>query len=301
MTAPYPQYTKPEKDAVFLVGFYFGDAPEFEGFIDDAEPFSDISDIPGLGKITYAATPEMGVELPANTATLKERPLVVTLPLVTDEFSDDVSSMYPFPPCRVQVEEVIRDPSDGSHSKRIVFVGMITRKIRNPSDSSSIIKLEALSAKARCAIRLGVPATHQCSAAALGDKKCQLGWSNIGQNEFHENFDEPGTITAVSGRNLTITGLADHSADTTGRYWEFGYVSVGGLRLAVRRWVIADPTLFQLRREPPPSWGTGAVACVVTPGCDRLIETCRARYDNEQFFSGYGYAMPPYHPSLEVP
>jgi hypothetical protein len=40
-------------------------------------------------------------------------------------------------------------------------------------------------------------------------------------------------------------------------------------------------------------------SAIVTPGCDKTVDTCATRWDNETRFGGFGHKMPAYHPLYE--
>jgi hypothetical protein len=62
-----------------------------------------------------------------------------------------------------------------------------------------------------------------------------------------------------------------------------------------------DNTKFRLAEVPPTDWIGGSADITFVAGCDKTIETCRARFSQEENFSGIGYGMQPYNPNWESP
>lgn len=278
------QLQKPQKQSFLLLEFKYGDpvAPTYTRFTDQS------SDVDALGS-KWSAVPDMDVRIPSNIGTLADKQLEIEMKLQSG-FLTNVSSGEPHSPVRVTLSEMSIAADDGSGPQTIVlFVGKLTNVRRNPGGHSESVRLIAVHSKARMAIPLGLPANHHC-VWTFTERGCAK--SPVG-------LRESGTLTVLTGKVATITGLADHSADTTSRYWHMGYVEKDGLRITIRDWEQAAATTFYLAKEPPASWVGATVR--VFPGCDKTIETCRARWSNEANFGGFGYAIPAYHPVYENP
>lgn len=278
------QIQKPQKQSFLLVEFLYGDprSPTYSRFTDQS------SDVDALG-VRWTAVPDMEVRVPSNIGTLADKQLELEMKLQSG-FLTDVSGGEPHSPVVVTVREMSIATDDGSGPQIItLFAGRLINTRRNPASRTESVRLIAVHSKARLAIALGMPANHHCVWTFTG-RGCAVSPVALA---------ETGTITSIIGKVATITGLADHSADTTGRYWHMGYLEIAGLRITIRDWQIATPTVFQLAKEPPAGWASASVS--VFPGCDKTIETCRARWDNEENFGGFGYAVPAYHPVYENP
>ena len=107
-------------------------------------------------------------------------------------------------------------------------------------------------------------------------------------------------MSSIDGTLLTGTVSPDRSgSDAT--YYHRGTIenTADGVRLTIRKWDLSDPTKFYLSSAAPSSWAGETL--VIHGGCDKTIETCRDRWNNESQFSGYGYSIPPYNPVLENP
>lgn len=278
------QIQKPQKQSWLLLEFKYGDplAPKYARYTDQ------VSDVQAFGS-QWSSVPDMEVRVPSNIGTLADKQLEVEMRLQSG-FLTNVSSGEPHSRIDVTLREVHASTDDASAQQiTYLFRGRLVRAKRNPSGHTESVRLIAVHSKARLAIPLGMPAQHHCVWTFAG-KGC-------GQSPL--NLKETGTLTVLSGKVATITGLASHAGDTTQRYWHMGYVEKDGLRITVRDWNQATATTFYLTREPPASWVGASVG--VFPGCDKTIETCRARWNKEATFAGFGYAIPGYHPVYENP
>jgi uncharacterized protein len=270
---------RPEKEGFILVAFNHGtDANTQELYTDWQQ------DVLG-----HKSTPKMALDIPDNTATFDKRELRVLLPL--DDFTDRASSGVPHSPIFLSVTEVTQGLFPGDqNTQRVLFRGRVMRTIRNFQGRNNLVAFFALTAKSRLDVPMGLPCNHHCVWNVFG-RGCGLDVND---------FDENGQIDSVDGQEVTVTTAAVTSK--TGTYWRRGYMERGGLRIPIRDWSDADPTKFQMARRVPDDWiSAGAISIHFVPGCDKTIETCRARYDNEEKFGGAGYAIPPYQPNFESP
>lgn len=272
------------KQSFVLLELRHGDpaAPTYQRYTDQN------SDVAALGA-QWSSRPDMSVRVPPNVGMLADKALEVTMK-VEAGFLDQVSSGEPHSPVRVRLMEA-HAPAGGAEVLEVthLFRGWLSKAKRNPGGQTESVLLTCATARSRMDVDLGIPATHLCQWT-FGGRGCFLDLDTV---------DEQGTLTAVSGVDATVTGLADHSADPTGRYWHKGYLEVDGLRITVRDWQQSAPTLFRLAKPPPARWVGATVRAV--PGCDKSVATCRDRWNREQFFSGIGMAIPAYHPAFESP
>lgn len=259
----------PDKSAFTLVQFKYGDPdlPVYARYTDDTKDHVHLGD-------NYASTPELDVKLPGYTGVFKEKDCAVALP--TDDFAEMLSSGDPTSPVWASVYEVI-----SGDATRLVFYGRVVKAIRNYQGRRHRTLIEAQNFKGQLDVPIGVIATHQCFHI-FGKRGCRV-----------QAQPEVGTITAIAGNVATITGLSAH----VNNYWHRGYVRYQGIQVSIREWV--SGTAFTLVRRPPVSWLNQPV--VVFPGCDRTIETCRAIWNNEAQFGGFGYAIVHWNPLFEKP
>ena len=275
---------RPLKISYVLVEFQYGDdaAPLYYRITDKT------SDVVLFGQ-SWDSVPDFKIQLPMDVGTLSDAQADMEMKLqpgfLTTIASDDVFSRV-----RVTVLEVIDSEIPGdSPDVCYLFVGNLSQAIRNPAGHSESVKLILVRETSRLGYPLGISANHLCQ------------WTFTKRGCFIDALPLPeqGTLTAASGKTVTITGLADHSADPTGRYWHRGHVSVDGARIQIRDWLQTSATTFILREEPPASW-VGATVTVF-PGCDKQYATCDQRWDNKARFMGNGVGIPTYHPSFESP
>ena len=269
-----------EKLSYQLVHFSWNDGAETASYTDWT------STIEREG-ITYSPRPTMEVKIPKNTGDLGDDALTVDLSLEAG-FLTDMTNGLPHATVSATVTEITRpttaSPATNSY---VTFQGTVVLATRNINGRRGNVRLTAKTPKALMSAAIGQPANVQCGNA-LGDGRCAVNMSN-GFNSFF------GTLTVIDGRIVTITNLAFLNPSL--KYFHRGYVTFGGLRIMIRDWSSSDPETFVLVRQPPASWLLQSV--FVSSGCDKSVETCRERYNNEEKFNGPGFAIPGYLPIFE--
>jgi hypothetical protein len=106
------------------------------------------------------------------------------------------------------------------------------------------------------------------------------------------NLVQSRAVAAIAGTVVTLTGLTAPGSAGNGNIYEMGYLKLGDLRMDIRAWDRATPTVVHLR-ERPPAWWLGETV-EVHPGCDGQHATCRDRWNHEENFGGFGIRMPNY-------
>lgn len=261
------------KEAITLVRFTYGN-PTIE------VAYTDFTDELTFGGVTYQSKPAIEVKWPVNKGTFEDAPCKIAIP--NDDFTAQIAGITAFPECLVTVRELTRDFVGPVSSAALVpFRGRVTRAYKNYQGRNDKILLECLPIKSRLSFPAGLPANHHCI------------WTLFGRGCGLTQVSHVGTAASIDGKKLTITGLGAQ----TGKFYHRGFVSKLGLRIGIQNWDAADPTAFYLVRQPPATWVGNTVT--VVPGCDKTIETCRARWNNESRFAGIGYAIPAYHPVFE--
>lgn len=274
--------SRPEKEAYILVAFYYGAS------------LSQIARYTSWERSILGHTPEprMSVLVPENEGTFDQRTARVVLP--NDAFVTRASSGLPHSPIFVVIQEVTQGLFPGDQdSFRTLFRGRVDRVIRNFQGQSGRSAFLCLNRKARLKKKMGLPCNHQCAWALFH------GGCGVDQASYQINTE----IDSVDGQEVTITdsevtalGVADE------RYWKRGWMRKDGLVVSIRDYNGGeDPTKFYMKRRVPSDWIGGSNDILIVPGCDKTIETCRARFDAEEFFLGMGYAIPAYQPNTESP
>lgn len=293
--SPNEALSLPVKDTYYLVKFAWSTGST------QTQTWTDWgSDVVHTDGLTYTAEPSMRVSLPANDGTLKAAPCTITLPMPDPPDSTDLRERVietKHQPVTVTVTEIMRGESGGEQARvGIVFRGRLGRARRNLGGVNGQLRMDFFTPKSQLEIRTGLQCNHQCVNTLYGPL-CKADPSAT------QDF---GTLTAINGAEVTITGLASK----TGRFWDRGWLIIETLHIPIRDWVDTDPTKFKLVRRPPSHWLNKTVQ--VLAGCDKTIETCRSRFvapggapggttGNESHFNGIGYGIPAYNPVIETP
>jgi hypothetical protein len=229
-----------------------------------------------IGDARWVAEPAMEIEMPKMDGGAQHSQCRITMPMLRP--AKELGEVYPWPLTLVEIEEV--DLSNPTDTRNTVFFGEVRDAVRNPDGQPGLVRITIDDIKKYLDRSLGIVCGTTCSHS-FGDKNCCVELDTI---------REQGTIQSIDGNNLVISGV-----NTTTRYWHRGEVVVGGLRIMVRD---QDSSSFTLVKPAPP-WWLGQTA-TLTPGCDKTIETCRTKWDNEEHFGGFGHAIPAYHPIFET-
>lgn len=282
-----PALTRPEKESWILVDFYYGSAAGSRASYTDLERDVDF----------HVSTPLLAVDLPDNTGTFQEQECKVVLPL--DAFTDRLTDGLPHSPVFIRVEEQTRGLSAGEAGTNLVlFRGRVERVIRNYQGNKDMVSVQALLAKSRLDIPLGMQGNHHDECRIFGPM------SGLVQ----ATHDETGQIASLDGKEVTIstprtviTAPTAPGGDNT-RFWERGWLEKDGLRIGIHIWTIATPAVFVLRERPPADWVlAGTTSILFVPGAHGTIEDARDVWDDEEHFLGFGYACPSYNPIIENP
>lgn len=264
----------PAKERFITVRFLYGNPQQQVRYTDLLQNIE-------LTEGIFVSTPTLEVKFPKNTGTFENEVAKIAVP--NDAFTDAVAYGISFAPIFVEIKEFTR-PIQGAPSSTALFPfrGRITRSYRGFQGRLDKILFEALPIKARMDFPVSLPANHHCVFTLFGPG-CQLA-----------PIVRTGQVSVIDGKVVTIINV---SGTNPGKFFQRGYVGFQGNRISIHDWDASDPTKFILRKQPPLSWLSQVVS--VVPGCDKTIETCRARYNNEQHFGGFGFAVPAYHPVYE--
>lgn len=179
----------------------------------------------------------------------------------------------PHAPISVEIWQLLDSDPDGT--EELLYQGRLD-ELR--LDAQGVATLKVAGVKNLLLDRpLGLAATTRCGLR-YGSTLCGIDL---------EAEREDGTISAIAGTEVTLTGLTT----TTAGYWHRGYAQLGGLRILIREHL--SGSVIKLQRAPPADWSGQVVT--LTPGCDKDIATCRTK-GNEEHFLGCGIAIPAANP-----
>lgn len=241
---------------------------------------------------TYISTPDMEVKLPTNDGLFAEQKCTIALPLSSSasDFTNRISNGQPHAATDCEINEILRPMIAGpSRTVNTTFKGRIQEVKQNHRGRRDKIQISCLPIKGRLStIAMGVPCHHLCSNN-LGDSACKINLAVL-------NRTVAAIVDTIDGREVTMetNGLLSAASD---RFFHRGYIKFENLYIAIQDWRSSAPLKFYMTRQPPAHWDGKTVSVVA--GCDKSIETCRARFSNEANFLGLGYAMPAYHPQFE--
>lgn len=305
----------PYHKRVYFVRFLWGADPDttdnpYEVLINDShedisglmfgnDPTAGFRDVNDMLGGTWQACPELEIDLPLMDGSLDPRPCRLRLPYDTaiaetggwgTDFFDKLTWGGPFGEVEVQVFE--RVTSDTSSEERVYgrFRGIVSKTTRLVDGKHYLAEIEVAPVQALLGVPLGLRATPQCNWV-FGDFNCR---------KFHSALEQNVTISAVTMHQVSVSTSVTYPAGAANyRYFEHGFLEFENLRIGIRNWWYLSPQTFHMRNRVPAWWVGQSVRLV--PGCDKTIETCRDRYSNEQYFGGFGIAIPAYLPNYENP
>jgi uncharacterized phage protein (TIGR02218 family) len=184
-------------------------------------------------------------------------------------------------PTTVRIYEC--DPADVAGTLRTKYAGTIAFSRKNADGRSGVMKFELAGRKSRLDVPLGIIASSSCQNV-FGQRPCNINLTPLRQT---------GTITAIEGTVITVTGAA---AGNSVGHFDHGEVTVNGYGIKIVRMLAANR--FDLGRQPPREWL--AATGTFTPGCDFTLETCQNRWNNVSQFTGFGLKAPLRHPQAET-
>lgn len=274
-TAPATQFTA-------LVEFEWGDASVARYARWDQDVV--------IGADTFTSLPSLGLtQTKPNNAGTDEDEFRVRMPI---HKAPATRLALPFKHsivrCRVYESFLGATPA-----KRLIFSGKVGKVKVSPSSGAPYIDMQIRSSKARLnVITLGAPATSTC-LNRFGGNYCQ--------------YDIEAAKLAIEVSSVQTGGVPNRvqvdlvgSPTVENSFFRRGYLLIDGLAIGIRK-VLEDGTdpdpthTLELREIVPPYWlGESGF---MYPGCDKSIESCRAR-DQELNFLAPGFAMPEYNPAF---
>lgn len=243
-----------------------------------------------VGGDTFTSLPSLGVtQTKPNNAGTDEDEFRIRMPL---HKAPATRLALPFKHATVKCR-IYETFLDSPTTKRLIFSGRVGKVRVSPASGSPYIDLQIRSAKARLnVITLGAPATSTC-LNRFGGNYCQ--------------YDIEAAKIAVEIASVQTGGVPNRvQVEMTGNptvendFFRRGYLLIDGLAIGIRK-ALEDGTnpnpthTLELREIVPPYWlGQSGF---MYPGCDKSIEACRARNQEENFLAP-GFAMPEYNPAF---
>lgn len=206
----------------------------------------------------------------ANEADKSSQQVNITVP-VTNEFAQLYLGVPPGERSSVEIFQRHRTDTPGLETVSI-FQGLVSTVTFAKDGKEAVIVCRPLSSTGE---RATPRRTFQglCNHV-LFDDRCTL-------NEV--DFEETGTVTVVSGRNVTITGLTNVGGGSD--YWENGYVEFANERRLIN---LQTANVFKLNIEFK-NTPVGSTVRVL-PGCKlRRIVDCDTKFSNVLSFGGFSW------------
>lgn len=255
-----------------LVTFQWGQTPSIARY---CRWTNDIT----VGGATYLSEMTLDVKPGENHGGVEDKPWTVTMPARLP--LDKLIRPYVWAPVTCTVEEM--DPGDDT-SRRVIWRGNVSKTIKNAAGFKRLVRAEVSGFKSLLQYPLGIQANQTC-AWNLGDKNCCVNLTDKRVEATIESIE--------NGTTLIVPTIAVPPGDAN--YWSFGEARIDGLGVTILDGSQGSGKLVLLEL-PPPEW-IGSLA-LFTPGCDKLIPTCRKRWNNEQRFGGFGVSIPDYNPLI---
>lgn len=271
-----------EKESFILVRFFYGASLGSQARYTDWDQ----------GYEGHTSEPRMSLSIPENEGTFDKRELRIILPL--DSFVTRATSGVPHSPIFVEVEEITNGVFVGDQNdQRVLYRGRVVRTIKNFQGKKGRAAFFCLPQKSRLDVAMGLPCNHHC-AWTLFKGGCG---ADVTAFELMTEIDSvDGQEVTISDATVSLAALGDDY------YWKKGYLEKDGLRIPIRDYKRSTATdKFYTPRRVPDDWVGGSGDIRIVPGCDKTIETCRARFNQEETFIGLGFAIPAYQPNIESP
>lgn len=287
--------TERQKGSYILVKFFYvvAGTPVNHRYTDWS---SDVLNDEMLGgsTFTFSSNPDMQVSPIVLVGSLEEK--TITIELTKDTFLERISNGAAHAKILVKVWEVIDSDAATGPTQIMLFRGRVAAAIRNYQGKSNRVQVECTAMRTRLNVALGMPAQHHC-CNIFGDNSAETGVAGNMCRINVSTLTDTGSCTSVAGKTAVITGVTTPSAPVGTNYWQKGYAEYGGVRLQIRNWVNGTPTAFQFYGFVPVEWAGQTIT--LTPGCDHTITVCRARWNNEANFNGFGIKTPSYNPAFQ--
>jgi len=192
---------------------------------------------------------------------------------------------------KVQVDQINPRTLD---SRRNLYTGNVALITKNPSGRAGLVRATLAGLKSRIAdVKLSLAMTTTCQNEFGTDTMaCRVPTEALWRRE--------GSVTSIGDPSpntveLDLTGITTPLLELANDRYRRGWVQVEGLKILIKRSL--EDGRFELFSLPPPYWV--GQNCIVNPGCDLRLETCRL-WRNEENFNGLGIKVPARNPIYET-
>lgn len=173
-------------------------------------------------------------------------------------------------------------PDDGQLIIKRGWLGELSR------DSDDAYRVEVRGLAQALSQNIGQTYAERCNVVQLGDARCRF---NVAA------ATRTATVTAATSRKAFTATLSPATAPPTATYFYGGQVTFtaganAGFSREVKRAIVTGASVAVELWEELPADVSPTDAASLTPGCDRLLATCRDVFANLDNFRGHGVFMP---------
>ncbi len=227
---------------------------------------------------TLTAMPELEVDMNRQGGGSKDDPITIKMKTVNP--IDKLKDGKLFQPIWANVIEL--DPSKPETTTRQLYYGKVGTLIFNKNGRADVVEFKVNGNKYQLdKIPIGMRAQTTCPWT-LGDKICDFDLITL---------QESPDITNIVGRTITVNALTEQAS----RFWERGWFQFEKMFVGIRKYT--GGLTFETYRAV--STDLIGETILLSPGCDKTVETCIAKFNNVERFGGFGYAIPAYAPIFE--
>lgn len=290
-------------EVISLVEFTWGPVEDDHKF---SARYTDVEEDVVIGGKTYLGSPVLKLEIPELTAGLDITTMKVTLPLISDTFTDDISDGFPHATVRSRIMELHSRPSpqwprtggqlEQRQNKLVhLFQGLVSHAIKNPRGRSNLVEVEIASPMLELEHKaLGIPANAECAHTFLG-QGCFLDLFDPSHWLF-PMYDDT-SITGINGNVITMHPASSRVPTMPEPGWLEGYVDVQGCRIKIVNATFGSNDLTLIDPPSPRRWLNENARVVA--GCALTLGDCQF-FRNEKNFGAYGWAIPAFNPIFEA-
>ncbi len=252
--------------------------------ITDSEEELEVDGVP------YISDPDLRLKLPQFDGTMEDKEAELTFRYGNLAAFEQLMGNRSFPTMTVRIRKMSYDPKAATtHASHVMWQGTIDFGDLNAPNKEGLLTVTVGPCGGRVEEDVTPSITPLCWKKFGHAKTCGVSLPPI---------QETGTITAVAGRTLTVTGLTTPRTD----HWHNGYVNLHGVDIKIVRWSRTQPTTFELAEFPAETFMDQALpqTATFTPGCARTPLACNYHQGDQLQFGSLGTQIPGRHPMYET-